>query len=579
VWEYHRAEAFNAGLCRAEYVWEAAARAGRRSVVMNYAGYPPTTDAAVHIDWLFQPARSYFDLSGVAVYHNDPGRNTTDPVDLAPAEGWANVPESSRPPLAAEIDVATAAEGEGPRYDLLVLAKGKAYDTVLVAPGKDASKAVATLAVGDWSDWVRAPFKLADGAETEGAFRFRLLDLSPDGTRVRLYRTDAYATDGGFCSAPELGKRLVDELGPYVHSGQTVGAHCRGDVDWETVDRLMADEAVWWSRAAGLAMESTDATLLYLHWHILDAMGHRFVQFIDPTGSQYDADKYEHYLDVVSNYYRAADRFVGAFMERFDPADTAFVVVADHGMPANRKAVSLLNAFKEKGWVAVTADGKGVDWKKSKVFFSQNHLWINLAGRDEGGIVPQEEYESLRRRVIAAMRDIKDPETDEHAMSIVLRREDGAMVGLWGDYVGDVVYCYDGGYRWSGPEVLGMGEDRVVFPCGGGNHGPMTPTFETEATSVMASLVIAGAGARAGASLPKPDQFGISTTDVAPTVATLLGIDPPAQSEGRVLREFLAGPGLPVPERRLVPTARKLVRRPSTRPRPVQLQGDVTDEE
>ena len=27
VWEYHRAEAFNAGLCRAEYLWEAAARA------------------------------------------------------------------------------------------------------------------------------------------------------------------------------------------------------------------------------------------------------------------------------------------------------------------------------------------------------------------------------------------------------------------------------------------------------------------------------------------------------------------------------------------------------------------------
>jgi len=30
VWEGHRDEAFNAGLCRAEYIWEAAARAGRQ---------------------------------------------------------------------------------------------------------------------------------------------------------------------------------------------------------------------------------------------------------------------------------------------------------------------------------------------------------------------------------------------------------------------------------------------------------------------------------------------------------------------------------------------------------------------
>ena len=54
VWEFHSEEAFNAALCQAEYLWETAARSGRRSVVMNYAGYPPTTDKAVFIEWLFQ---------------------------------------------------------------------------------------------------------------------------------------------------------------------------------------------------------------------------------------------------------------------------------------------------------------------------------------------------------------------------------------------------------------------------------------------------------------------------------------------------------------------------------------------
>ncbi|NQT88083.1 alkaline phosphatase family protein [bacterium] len=558
--EFHRAEAFNAGLCRAEYLWEAAARAGKRSVVMNYAGYPPTTDAAVHIDWLFQPARSYFDLAPATVYHNCPDLDTTDPIALRPGENGA---------LVADIPVAPAEAGEGPSY--VAAADG---DTLrLYAP--DDEEPVAVLLVGEWSEWLRAPFQMAEG-EVEGAFRFKLLEIG--NGRLRLYRSDAFPTDGRFCSSPELGARLVDALGPYVHGGRSCELHCHGSLDWATVDEVLADEAVWWSSAAEAAMAETHASLLVLHWHILDAMGHRFVQCIDETGSQYDPAQAERYWDIVRNYYRAADRFVGAFLERFDDGATAFAVVADHGMPANTRAVSLVNAFQGRGWLAFTEDGQDVDWARSSVFFAQNHLWINLAGRDEGGIVPPEEHAALRADVIAVLRDIKDPETGEHVIAFALTREDAPMVGLWGDYLGDIVYCYAGGIRWSGPEVLRMGEERVVFPCGGGNHGPMVCTYETDATSVMGTLVLAGAGLGRTEPAPRLDQFRIATTDVAPTIAHLLGIDRPAQSEGRVLHEFLAAGAPARPERTLVATDRPLVARPSAKPRPIQLQGDVTDE-
>ena len=573
VWEYHRQEAFNAGLCRAEYLWERAAREGARSVVVNYAGYPPTTDAAVHIDWLFQPARSYFDLAPATVHHNCPDLDTTDPIALRPADGWQNLPHTDLPLLEADIAVAPSSEGDAVPYRLLVVAQKDVYDTVLVCDAKDALSPVAALRVGDWSGWVTAPIQ-----GVEGAFRFKLVELSGDGSRLRLFRSDAFPTDGRFCSDAALGRRLVDELGPYVHAGSACGLHCRGWLDWETVDEVMADEAVWWSSAVKLAVDATDARLVVLHWHILDAMGHRFVQAIDPTGGGYDPETADAAWEIVRGYYRAADRFVGAFLERFDDGDTAFAIVADHGMPANIKAVSLVNAFRDRGWLAFTDDGTSVDWARSKVFFAQNHLWINLQGRDEDGVVPLEGYASLRAEVMAAMRDVKDPETGEHAIAFVLTREDAPMVGLWGDYIGDLVYCYSGGYRWSGPEVLRMGEERVVFPCGGGNHGPMVCTYETDTTSVMGALVLAGAGVRPGVALARLDQFKICTTDVAPTLAHLLGLPAPAQSEGRVLHEFLTGFETPAPSRTLTPTARAIAGRPTVKPKPIQLQGDVTDE-
>jgi len=578
VWEYHREEAFTAGLCRAEYLWEAAARSGRQSVVMNYCGYPPTTASAVFVDRLFQPARSYYDLAPATVYHTCSDLTGEDPIDLRPASGWTGVPPSVKPPLAAVVSVATSTRGTGPEYQLLVCASEKDYDTVLVCPGKDASKPCCRLNTGDWSDWLTAAFDTEDQGRAEGSFRFKLVELRGDSRRLRLYRTDAFPADGRICSDGELGRTLLAEFGPYVHAAHSVDLFMNDLIDWDTMDEIMADEAEWWAGAAEHAMRKSKADLLVLHWHVLDSTGHMYVQYIDPTGSSYRPEKAAHYWDIVRAFYRAADRFVGAFLRRMDDGNTVFAVASDHGMPANTRAVSLINLFKARGWVALTPDGREVDWSKSKVFFAQNHLWINLSGRDSGGIVSPEEYEPLRSAIIEAMRGIKDSTRGDHALAFVLRREDAPVVGLWGDHIGDVVYCYEGGFRWSGPEVLKMGEGRVVFPCHGGNHGPMMPSYETETTSVMATLILAGPGIRAGYRLPKLEQARISTTDLAPTLAWLLDLDPPAQSEGRILHEALEPFYSALPERQLVTTARRLVRRPRVRPKPIALQGDVTDE-
>ncbi len=577
----HREEAFNAGFCRAEYLWETAARNGVRSVVFNYAGYPPTRPEMVtHIEWLFKPAQSWFDLAMPTNYHNCPELNTTDPIELAPAEGWRNLPDAGVEPLEAILEVHTTTEGLGPTFHALVLGQ-EAYDTVLISPERDASCPVASLSLGQWSDWVHAQFSTEDHGEAEGAFRFKLVELAPDASRIQLYRSDAFPTDGRICSDPELGRRLIEELGPYVHAGQTCDLHRSGRLaDFETVDEVMADESEWWPRAVQIAMDQTGAQVLYLHWHILDAMGHTFVQRVDPTATGYDPEGEEEAWEIIRGYYRAADRLLGRFLDLFDDGEAVFCIASDHGMPGNVKAVSLINAFLEEGWLERTEDGQGIDWARSKLFFAQNHLWINLQGRDEGGIVPSEEYEDLRRAVITKMRSITDPETGDHALPIVLAREDAPMIGLWGEYIGDVCFVYAGGYRWSGPEVLRLGEERIVFPCRGGNHGPMIPTYETDTTSVMGVMTLGGAGIRAQEPAPWLEQFRVCTTDVAPTLAYLLGLDVPAQSEGRVLHEFLEGQHAEYPERgEITPTARNVVRRPTVKPKPIQLQGDVTDEE
>ncbi len=169
----------------------------------------------------------------------------------------------------------------------------------------------------------------------------------------------------------------------------------------------------------------------------------------------YKKEKAGQAWQAMKNYYKAADRFVGEFLKRFKSKETIFVVVSDHGMPANRKAVSLINVFLEKKWLIKTNDGCSIDWLKSKLFLSQNHIWINLKGREKKGIVPQSEYKGLRQQIINCMRDIKDPETGEHVFAFVLSRDDAPVVGLWGKNIGDIVFCYSGGYSMVGSRSIG----------------------------------------------------------------------------------------------------------------------------
>lgn len=574
--ETHRSEAFSSGLCLAEYIWETAARFGKRSVIMNYLGYPPTTDKALHIDWLYQPARSYYDICPATVFHNTESKRGRT-VELKPAEGWSSFPFSKKRPLETVIDVAPSSEGTGPIYHLLLTASNSGYDTLLICNSKDPSTAVASIRVGEWSEWLREKFNTTEAGEAEAGFRFKFLQCSPDGGEFRLYQSEAFATDGRFVSDHRLGASLIEQFGPYIYAVASAHLHLNDSLlDRETVGESLRDEASWWARAVEFSMNQTGAELLYLHWHLPDCVGHQLLQFIDPTGSVFRPELAEKAWDDVSFYYTAIDRFVGAFLQRFDLKENVIAIVSEHGMPANKKAVSLVNAFKDKGWLEFNDDRTDVIWEKSKVFFDQNHLWINLEGREPTGIVPPSEYHHLRTELQTLMRSITDPETGQHVFSFVLTRDEAPVVGLVGEHIGDLVFCYAGGYRWSGTEVLKLGEGRVVFPCGGGNHGPMIPTYETEVGSVYGTFLLAGKGVRRAVK-EEPSRKGSRTTaDVAPTLAYLLGIQPPAQSEGRVLHEFLEGFESKRPERKLLPLRRSL--RPAPRLAKPKLKGDVTDE-
>jgi predicted AlkP superfamily phosphohydrolase/phosphomutase len=562
-----RSWAMSSSICTAEYAWEAAARVGKKTVLFGFVGYPQTTEKAIHVDWLLSPGGYFFEICKSETYSNF---GLGIEIELRPAVGWKNLRENSAG-LESEIQVPSKETGTGPTYHLLVTGGGGEFDKIVLSREKDAESGEA-LRPGDWSGWMIEDFTLEQGI-VQGSVRFKLLDLTGDAKRLRLYRSQVYPLTG-FTVPKDLGGTLCEKFGPYLN--EDVGhAYTKGLVDWSTLEEELGYHIEWIGKASKYLMETTESSLYFIHWHLLDSLKHHCLGLLDPVGTEYDPSRADEAWDEMRKGYMLADRLVGKLASMADD-DTTIVVVSDHGNSPNRKRVSLVNLFLEKGWMQ-TIDGPDGEPKidpRSKVRLNSLHLYINLQGRDPNGVVPPEDYESFRDEIVETLRMLRDPTDGEPALSMVLRKENAGCMGMWGDGIGDVVFCYSPGHGWTGGEVVKMGEKRIVFPSGGANHGPQPPWTETEVSSVYATLIMSGPGVKKNKVVGDLSPL-VRLVDVCPTVCHLTDLPVPLQSEGRILQELLVG-GSAAVER--PPRPDVIMPEFPVSKGPPKFKGDVTDE-
>ena len=144
------------------------------------------------------------------------------------------------------------------------------------------------------------------------------------------------------------------------------------------------------------------------------------------------------------------------------------------------------------------------------------HIYINLKGRNATGIVEPEDKYDVERQIIDALYNYRDPKTGRRIITLALRQQDAVLLGLEGPGVGDIVYWLEEGFH------------RV--------HGDSLTTQKGLVdTSVAAIFVAAGPGIKQGVTTTRH----LKQVDVAPTMATLLGIRMPAQCEGAPMYQII----------------------------------------
>jgi predicted AlkP superfamily phosphohydrolase/phosphomutase len=551
---------FDARESSAEHLWTAAERAGKRSILVNY---PTSWHAGLKQGWQIggyglhandlrlEVPYSIFNLNNLCEHF----LLSTEPYPFAnelvfsKAAGWDGVDHSPRALEATvTLRLRKMVHPLAPiTWHLLVDGTaGAGYDTVTVARSKQAGGVYARLRVGEWTRNITETFGTEAGPR-KAVFRMKLLELTPDAERFRLFVPGLCALNG-WAVPHELEEEIASQDGmPLVRP--PFDAWLMEWIDSGTLGECSEVHNAWLADASLHLLNTRPWDLYFTHIHTPDGMYHAFSVDLDPATARSGALREELERSELA-HYQSVDRLLGKLVSAADDK-TLVVVVSDHGAKAKMADFKVNQLLADAGLLAYLPQEEGkpprVDWSRTRAYGQRSvHIYVNTRGRDPEGIVePGQEYDAVRERVLKALHEHVDPATGLKPIVLALTREDARILGHCDGRSGDIIYAVD--------------------PRFSKEHGPHLPTARVGIGDLRSLFIMAGPGVKKGVTLERT----VWLTDIVPTVCHLAELPVPQQCEGGIVYQALEDPDGRMKElqslRGTVERLKRSVERPPTR--------------
>ena len=519
-------QAFTSDDCEAEFIWNAAARAGKRSILVNYpVTIPPVLDNGVQIggagcevtDWRIGiPAEDRSVILGAEQLF------TTGDEPLATPVVWGEEASELRLPFSFP--------------DARFRVDSQIELTVTLIPGENHCSlecpegvTVAKLAPGEWTGTI-AQQVVVDGLQTMAVFRVKLLALDEQQREFRLFVTDVCALSGLEFPAGALGD--ISDLDGLPLGSVGSDAYMWGWIDLDTHIELLKMSVTWIEQASIRLMSTNDWDIYYTHFHTIDWFYHTDSAKLDPQLTPDPADRAV-FESAEIELYQAVDAAIGAMIDAVEEPPLV-VVVSDHGATGYVGELPTADLLVDAGLLTFKSDasrehdyGGGyltstdIDWEHTLAIPQRSsYVYVNLKGRDPHGTVEPEDYVKVQEQIVRTLQTYRDPLTGICPYSLVLRKDDARILGLYGDRVGDVVYT--------------IREDV------GDEHGRQLGTAESSGDfgSLRSILCVSGPGTKSGEVVSRT----VWLTDVVPTICQIARLPVPSDVEGAVVYQMLENP-------------------------------------
>jgi hypothetical protein len=387
-----------------------------------------------------------------------------------------------------------------------------------------------------------AALALPSSGETQTGSWVQLTRMSADLSEVQVYLGSAGSSPG----APREFLRAIDaEFGFPPGEGDSQSLN-RGLITEQMYMEQFERASEYEKNVVLEHLKRDDWDLLLAYLSITDHVQHRFL-VRDPRQADYALEggkRRARYARYVEESYRKVDAVLKTWMEAAPPG-TNFVVVSDHGFVPAHSTVLLNNYLELQGFkVAPTSEAE----VRALVDGASANIYVNVKGRQKGGVVPPVRLGEYVERIVKACRALRDPLTGVPVFEVVMKRDGLKSLRLEDDERSPEVFV-SARPGWSMSARMNPRVNFIVpntmTPEGRGDLRPDAQQFLAAGGLNETSPGVHGhlAGHRriesifyaAGPNVPRIKLGRVSVVDIAPTVAALLNISPPRDAQGRAL--------------------------------------------
>ncbi len=591
----NRTAAFDAGVLQAETIAQSSERGGLKVAQVEWAGGRVGAINGPTIDYL-----SFFSGRGVATNYISPSDNAAFVASFglqfdhpagfagqaafpaaapAPAAGWTDVPTSYSPAQEMRLRVLDFGTDKYGLNAYLFDSTNNGttdYDRVLFSKTKSgaAPDAVGTLRKGQWAD-VKVTIAGGSLAGQTAGMLVKVEELTKDLSQVRLFHTSvgrANATWAGWPGEPGFTGSFEEYLAQAFPTSTAADFAVleAGIVSEETY----AQQGLYWETGhlpmLRYVVRTYKPDLLLAGYPTTDEFQHQFLGLVTkklPNGSANPA-----YDDVEVNgtpdgrvaeregfirrAYQGADKTLTLARSLMGKDPTTFVA-SDHGFAPQFLAIDASKVLVDLGLLSRPqtsncrpATGETIGKAKACWAGGTVQVYLNLAGRDPAGggftqVAATDEASTVAqiKAAFLALSDSNDWTGDGQPEG--WKMVDRAYTKAEARYIpngpgstadmshptrtGDLVVFSYPPYQFDAA-TPGTPVARSAFF---GQHGYVPDVKDLKANVNMRATFLAG-----GAGIAK-GKVHARTIDLAPTLAFILGVPEPQQSQGRVLTKVL----------------------------------------
>ena len=592
----NRVSAFDSGVVQAETLAQSAERGGKKVAQIEWAGGRVGVISGPTVDY-----RSFFSGRGVATNYISPtddaaftasfGLQFDHPAGFAgqapfasaapvDATGWSNVPKSYSPAKEMRLRVLDfGVDKYGLNAYLYDSTNDKVvnYDRVLFAFSKDGTAKVADLKRGQWGD-VKVTISGGSLNGLTAGFLVKVEDLTGDLSKVRLFHTSVSRANASWPGWSEPG--FTGDFAEYVAQKFPTSTAAdfaileAGIVSEETY----VEQGLYWETAHHPLIQyiitKYQPDLVLVGYPTTDEFQHQFMGLVTPTlpngaaNPAYDDMQVNGTPDgrvaqrtaFLQRAYQGADATL-ALVQLLMPNNISTFVSSDHGFAPQFLAIDASKVLVNLGLLSKPqtsncrlATGETIGKAKACWAGGTVQIYLNLAGREPVAVglqqVPANQEAATVAQIKAAFLALSDPNDwsgdaqPEGWMMIdrAFTKAEARYIPNGPDSTADmahptrtgdlVVFAYPP-YQFDAATPGTLVARSAFF----GQHGYVPDVQNLAANVNMRATFIAGGGMVA----PNVVANGLRTIDLAPTMAYIIGVPEPQQSQGVVRLDLLRG--------------------------------------